>query len=56
MDRRIPIANQTIASGNASLRVAWGVGNSLVAFSAPNKRQNAENSTGISKRGDLHFD
>ena len=54
MDRRIPIANQTIASGNASLRVAWGVGNSLVAFSAPNKKQNPENSIGISKRGDLH--
>ena len=55
MDRRIPIANQTIASGNASLRVAWGVGNSLVAFSAPtNDRMNKESSTGVTKRGDLH--
>ena len=55
MDRRIPISNQTIASGNASLRVAWGVGNSLVAFSAPtNTRKNTESNTGIAKRGQLH--
>ena len=55
MDRRIPISNQTIASGNATLRVAWGVGNSLVAFSAPtNTRKNTESSTKITKRGELH--
>ena len=55
MDRRIPITNQTIASGNASLRVAWGVGNTLVAFPAPtNDRNNKETAAGTAKRGELH--
>ena len=35
MDRRIPIQIASVASGNAYLGAAWGIGNTLAAFSAP---------------------
>ena len=35
MDRRIPIQDESVASGKACIGAAWGLGNTFAAFSAP---------------------
>jgi hypothetical protein len=52
MDRRIPIPIQSIASGNAYLSAAWGVGNNLASYSAPRNRQNTNGA--IAQKGEVH--
>ena len=53
MDRRIPIQIQSIASGNAYLSAAWGVGNNLASYSAPRNNRQSTNGA-IAQKGEVH--